>query len=340
MSIPKNNLKSDLYLKPPVNPDSLELWLTLGGLSFLFHLIFFGGLIWLLIKPLRVEIFNSSIIPIEIIEINPDSGENTSSLALNENPTEANSTELNTNPSLLETEKPNIIESSEDNSITPQQNQITENDPNIKFSPNHTPSSEINENKPSKIVNNPPISPTEITQNKPRETRTNSPTVSPSIPQENPQNNQRENINNNPPSSPNTPSETVENSSTPSHTVTTGEFTAQITAPRLTITDRDIPSQLAQIKENNRTLSSVNYLIPLDITLTQEIVLEVIVVIEMDGKTIVYPESTQVLQGTIEKEISGKLAQKILEEWEFEPTYMNGQPVAQEYYIRLNVQPL
>ena len=68
--------------------------------------------------------------------------------------------------------------------------------------------------------------------------------------------------------------------------------------------------------------------------------LEVVAVIETNGKPTVYPQSLKILSGNIPLEAAQKLAIKIIERWEFEPTIMNGQPVVQEYFIRLQARRL
>ena len=114
-----------------------------------------------------------------------------------------------------------------------------------------------------------------------------------------------------------------------------GGLIANIDQPRLTIANRDIPTKLAKAKQKRRIFPSIDYLQPLGIKIEENVVLEVIVVIEATGKPTVYPELTQVLQGNLTAEEAGKLAKEIIERWKFQPTYMGSQPVAQEYFIRV-----
>ncbi|MEC4805909.1 MAG: hypothetical protein SAJ72_16775 [Jaaginema sp. PMC 1080.18] len=102
----------------------------------------------------------------------------------------------------------------------------------------------------------------------------------------------------------------------------------------------DVVTQIAQVQQTEKQLARINYLTPLGIQLNGILRLETVIVIETNGKPTVYPEFTQVLQGNISQEQAGQLAKAILEQWQFEPTYMEGQPVAQDYTIQLTLRSL
>ncbi|MEM9538125.1 MAG: hypothetical protein AAGA60_01290 [Cyanobacteria bacterium P01_E01_bin.42] len=117
-------------------------------------------------------------------------------------------------------------------------------------------------------------------------------------------------------------------------------FIATVGTPRLTHPDRDIPDRLARRKENEKELNAIDYLIPLGIEIEREFAIEVVVVIETDGKPTVYPQSIKVLSGNISPERAAQFAKKVIEQWRFEPTYMGEQPIPQEYFLRLNTRVL
>ncbi|MDY7015530.1 MAG: hypothetical protein SVX43_18425, partial [Cyanobacteriota bacterium] len=109
---------------------------------------------------------------------------------------------------------------------------------------------------------------------------------------------------------------------------------ASLGTPRLTRPDRDVPDKLATPKQNSQTLS----VLPLGIRLSGAVVLEVMTVIEPDGKATVH--QTKVLSGAIARQKAEQLAKSIVEAWNFDPTLMAGQPVAQEYFIQLSLSPI
>ncbi|MEA5468631.1 hypothetical protein, partial [Spirulina sp. 06S082] len=115
-------------------------------------------------------------------------------------------------------------------------------------------------------------------------------------------------------------------------------FIATIGDLQLTQGDRDIPDRLARRKQNEKQLNAIDYLTPLGLNIEGEFAIEVVAAIDSNGKPSVYPESIQVLSGNIPLEKAKKLAIKIIEQWEFEPTYMGSEPVVQEYRIRLSTR--
>jgi hypothetical protein len=102
----------------------------------------------------------------------------------------------------------------------------------------------------------------------------------------------------------------------------------------------DVVTQIARLKEKEKQLERINYLTPLGIELDGMVSLEAVVVIETDGTPTVHAELTKVLQGNLTSEQAGKLARAILEQWQFEPTYMEDQAVVQDYTIQLTLRPV
>ena len=302
----KDKFKYDLFLNKNFSSDSLELWLSLVSFSFVIHLIIFSSIVWLLTKPLTIKDINSEIIPIEMIEVNSnlDNLESTESF---EN--------INSNSSISSLPK---IEN------LPLENPQNNNE--IVTTPTSTPTPTPTPTPTSTPTPTPTPAPTPTSTPTPTPTPAPTPTPTPTS----------------------TPTATPTSTSTPTATPTatpttnttiTGEFTAQVSQIN-SASNKDIPSQLAQIRTNNRSLASINYLTPLGITLNEEIVLKTIIIIEIDGSVDVLSEFTEVLQGTIDKETAGKLAQSILEDWEFEPSYNGDEVVAHDYSIILTTSPL
>ena len=102
----------------------------------------------------------------------------------------------------------------------------------------------------------------------------------------------------------------------------------------------DVISQAAQIRQTEKQLERINYLTPLGINLDGVVRLETVIIIEIDGKATVEPQFTEVLQGNLSPSQAESLAQAILAQWQFEPSYMEGQPVVQDYVIQLTLSPM
>ncbi|MFP4102150.1 hypothetical protein [Coleofasciculus sp.] len=101
---------------------------------------------------------------------------------------------------------------------------------------------------------------------------------------------------------------------------------------------RNQGDQLAEIKQESQ-LISVDELTFLDIPLEEPVVLKVIVLITDMGKAEVIPDQTQVQQGTLSQEQATKLANQIIADWEFSPTYMANKPVYGSYSLTLEINP-
>lgn len=102
---------------------------------------------------------------------------------------------------------------------------------------------------------------------------------------------------------------------------------------------RHSDDQFAKILKKSQPLS-VDELTSLGITLEQPVVLKVVVVIDNMGKAEVLPERTQVQPETLSQEQAQTLAQEIIADWRFSPTYMAGSPVYGSYFLTLEINPL
>lgn len=96
--------------------------------------------------------------------------------------------------------------------------------------------------------------------------------------------------------------------------------------------------KFAKILKKNQP-PSVDELTSLGITLEEPVVLKVLVLIDDRGKAEVLPEKTSVQQGTLSQEQAQTLAQDIIADWEFSPTYMKGSPVDGSYFLTLEINP-
>jgi len=105
----------------------------------------------------------------------------------------------------------------------------------------------------------------------------------------------------------------------------------------------DIPDKGRQCKtpNDNKKNFSQNELKQLGVNLDQVLVLNVLVVIEIDGKAEVNPKFTEVVQGNISADKAVQLATEVIKSWQFERacTYMEGKPVPYPYYVKLTISP-
>ncbi|MEQ9483266.1 hypothetical protein [Coleofasciculus sp. F4-SAH-05] len=151
-----------------------------------------------------------------------------------------------------------------------------------------------------------------------------------------------------PPSSPSpTPSPEESTKPTSPENQSGGGFIASINELRIVSSgggsiinpQRNPGDRLAEIQTESQPLS-VDELTSLEITLEQPVVLKVIVFINDRGKAEVIPDKTQVQQGTLSQEQATKLANQIIADWEFSPTYMAYSPVYGSYSLTLEIDPL
>ncbi len=105
----------------------------------------------------------------------------------------------------------------------------------------------------------------------------------------------------------------------------------------LTNPNRDIPDQLAIPLPANKTEFSAEELNLTGIDLSEELVLKVVVLIDSNGKPELLADYIQVQQGNISIEQAQQLAQQVIRNWLFAPTYMAGQPVWQAYRFQLTI---
>jgi len=120
-----------------------------------------------------------------------------------------------------------------------------------------------------------------------------------------------------------------------------GHFLAALVGePRLADTSRDVPDQLARWQSSPEPLQAINYLAPLGLTLQGDLVVEVVVAINRDGQVQVFPETARAIQGQASSQQAGQLAARIIGGWRFSPTQMGGEPVMQDYVLRLKLSAL
>ena len=105
----------------------------------------------------------------------------------------------------------------------------------------------------------------------------------------------------------------------------------------------DIPDKGRQCKtpNDNKKKFSQDELKQLGVNLDQVLVLNVLVVIEIDGKAEVNPKFTEVVQGNISADKAVQLATEVIKSWQFERacTYMEGKPVPYPYSVNLTISP-
>ncbi len=95
--------------------------------------------------------------------------------------------------------------------------------------------------------------------------------------------------------------------------------------------------RLATLLEGNRQLSAEE-LKQLGIRLDRDLKLTVGVLVEADGTASVL--STKVLSGNIKADAAERLAKKIVQQWKFQPTLMEGKPVTRDYYLPITISPI
>lgn len=109
--------------------------------------------------------------------------------------------------------------------------------------------------------------------------------------------------------------------------------------PQITNTKIDIPDQYARPKQTQKQLPSVGYLTTSQLNLNQKLRLKLIVLIDPTGKSELAPNPIEISGASVNPDIVRKLATEIINQWEFEPTYMEGHPVMQAYYLTLEISP-
>jgi hypothetical protein len=132
-------------------------------------------------------------------------------------------------------------------------------------------------------------------------------------------------------------SSNTQSESTSSDTQSGGGFFASVADLRLSFPDTDVPTQLAKPRVQQKKFASNDAAARLVAQLDQPVVLEVLLRIDRNGTP--KAQTAKVLQGDSNVDPT-QLAQAIVQNWQFEPTQMEGSPVEQEYYLRLNINPL
>ncbi|WP_287358793.1 hypothetical protein [Moorena sp. SIO3B2] len=126
-------------------------------------------------------------------------------------------------------------------------------------------------------------------------------------------------------------------SSIPEESASKDSFLAKMSNFGLTNPNHDIPDQLALPLPANQTEFSAQELNLTGIDLSEELVLKVVVLIYANGKPELLPDYIQVRQGNISIEQAQQLAQQVIRDWLFAPTYMAGQAVVQAYRFQLTI---
>jgi hypothetical protein len=101
---------------------------------------------------------------------------------------------------------------------------------------------------------------------------------------------------------------------------------------------RNLGDQFAKLQKQSQFIS-VDELTSLGITLEQPVVVKVVVLITDMGKAEVIPDQTQVQPRILTQGQATKLANQIIADWEFSPTYMAGSPVYGLYFLTLEIKP-
>ncbi len=104
--------------------------------------------------------------------------------------------------------------------------------------------------------------------------------------------------------------------------------------------DRDIPDQPARPLQVSQEFTTTDYLTPLNITLEQDLILQVSILIDQNGRAELISENIEIRGGSLSQDLVIQLTGNILKQLRFEPTYMEGQPVAQVYSLSLTIRPI
>ncbi|MGB3694986.1 MAG: hypothetical protein WA999_19915 [Spirulinaceae cyanobacterium] len=199
-------------------------------------------------------------------------------------------------------------------------------------SPVDTPKASIPPQKPPTIPNSKQI-PTLPPQPNQPPTPSPSPTLSPSTsPTPTPKPRVSPNPTPNPTPSPGLPE------GNQGFTVKVGRFERTATNIDNPGQDVDTIDQPATIKPNDKAL--FKNLNALNLPTKQPLTFEVIIIVETNGKANVEPNSTVIVQqGNISPAAAQALATEILQDWEFNPTVVEGGFVAYSYHLQLSTNP-
>jgi hypothetical protein len=248
---------------------------------------------------------------------------------------------------------------------TPQPSPIArENQPEETRVNTPQPSPIATENQPEETrVNTPQPSPI-ARENQPEETRVNTPQPSPIARENQPEETRRNTPQPNPITRENQPEETrvntpqpspiakVPSSVTPTPITTETEtalkpsstigLIARIQSLKIVYPERDVPTKIAQSSQENQTLSNIDYLTSQGINIDSEIAIEVVVIIQSNGKAMLVSDTdlTKVLRGNLNIQQAEQLATEIIKKWRFEPTYMGNQPVDRDYFLQIQLSPI
>jgi hypothetical protein len=107
---------------------------------------------------------------------------------------------------------------------------------------------------------------------------------------------------------------------------------------RLSVPGVDLPDQLAFISGNTFRVSNPNYLSRLNLLGNETIELELLLLIQADGKINIYRDPIKIKRGSISRSQARKLVENFEKlPWPFTPTKMAGDAIDQEYYAQLTL---
>ncbi len=104
--------------------------------------------------------------------------------------------------------------------------------------------------------------------------------------------------------------------------------------------NRDVVTQDARWQSSATELAAINYFAPLNLTLRGDLLVEVVVAIDRNGRPLVFPDTARALQGDASNQQAGQLAERIISGWQFTPAQMEGAAVMHDYRVRLKVSAL
>lgn len=294
--------------------DSTAFWLLLGALSIGVH----GAIAFFLLQNLiRIDLTEPNFIPIELVSLPQE--------PVIPEPPEATPPKVPPTPApkqedLKEDEK----EQEQDNEAiatpTPQTPAPISPSPSPSPPPPKPNSQPTPADPPDSSDPNPATADSTASSNSdpaitdpPPDTNSNSAPQPPAAPNPNPD-----------PDSPNQPN---------SLNVSFGTF-------ELSDPTRDVPDQLGKPQQNQQELEAIAYINEPDLSFTETLILEVVFTIDREGNFDAIQGEIKLKQSNLTTTQARNIAESILKDWQFEPSYMGGQPVYQSYRAQLTIAPI
>jgi hypothetical protein len=356
MVLPKTNQAANAHSSERRHTDPPALWIGVTLSSVVIHLLAFGVLRLLFAGSLNSFKVSRELISVDLIAVAPKTTSSVQSVQTpglvnprNQTPRDtptgritAPLAESASNPSASRTDlrSPTAPPAKRSPAALPAPNQPPNNSsgsnsPNVSPQryPNIPPSPDLTDSSSNQFPNKPPRpisdnSSSEQFPNKPPRPNSDDSSSNPF-----PDNSSGSNSGNSSPGEPsNNPSD-----STSSNPQQGGGFLASVVELRLSVPDTDVPTQLAKPTVQQKKFASNDSAAQLVAKLDQPVVLQVLVRIDRNGTP--SAQSAKVLEGSSNVD-PNQLAQAIVQNWQFEPTRMEGGAVDQEYYLRLNINPL